>query len=302
MSDSNPAVSIAAVPGKRRDMLELARELDDRGYPEIHCPSIGDGLALCEAIALSTERVTVASAISPIYYRSPQEYAATTAFIHEISNGRFRFGIGVAHAPSLKPRGIDAGRPLEDTRAFVEQWRTVPRVGELPPIVLAALRPRMIALAGEIGDGLVFANGARTAMSSSLAALPDARRSDPAFFIGNMIPTCIDDDIEAARAVNRRTLSRYALLPNYRNYWMDSGYEDEMRAVEQCIADGRTDDVGACLSDAWLDDTTIAGPAARVRVEVERWRDAGITTPILVPSSTRGGQLDAFRELFAVYG
>ena len=50
-----------------------------------------------------------------------------------------------------------------------------------------------------------------------------------------MIPTCISDDIEAAKAVNRRTLASYLQLPNYRNYWKECGYVEEMAAVERAI-------------------------------------------------------------------
>ena len=153
----------------------------------------------------------------------------------------------------------------------------------------------------EIGDGMVFANAARSHMAFSLNCLPAARRIEPGFFIGNMIPTCVDDDLAAARAVNRRTLSSYVLLPNYRNYWREAGWVEEMDAVERCIAEQRVEHVGDCLSDAWLDDTTIAGPPSRVREELERWYAAGVTTPILVPSSVKGGQMEAFQELFAVF-
>ena len=135
----------------------------------------------------------------------------------------------------------------------------------------------MIALAGEIADGMVFANGARSHMAASLAALPAAKRDDPAFFIGNMIPTCISDDVEAAKAVNRKTLTRYALLPNYRNYWKEAGYVEEMEAVERAAAEKRLDDVPQYLSDRWLADCTLFGPAARVREGLEAWYAAGIT-------------------------
>jgi alkanesulfonate monooxygenase SsuD/methylene tetrahydromethanopterin reductase-like flavin-dependent oxidoreductase (luciferase family) len=301
MVDIRPSLSLAAVPGRRKAIIDVAIEAEKRGYPGIYCPSIGDSLALCEAIALVTERIDIATAITPIYFRQVEDYAPTVSFIHEISAGRFRFGIGVSHAPALTPRGLDGGKPLADTRHFVEQLKGVKRAGALPPIILAALRQKMIELSGEIADGLIFANAARSHMATSLAALPPAKSNSDSFFIGNMIPTCIDEDINLARAVNRKTLSRYALLPNYRNYWKEAGYMDDMLAVEACVAAGRLDDVGACLSDRWLDDTTIAGPPDRVREEVARWVEAGIKTPILVPSSTRGGQLEACEELFRVF-
>ena len=302
MNDYKPAISLAAVPGKRQQVIDLAKKAESLGYPGIYCPSIGDGLALCAAIALVTKKIEIATAITPIYFRQAADYAPTVSFIHEISGGRFRFGIGVSHAPALTPRGLDGGKPIADTRAFVEQLKAVPRAGALPPIILATLREKMIHLSSEIGDGMIFANGARSNIDAALAALPAAKAQSDAFFIGNMIPTCIDKDIDAARAVNRKTLTRYALLPNYRNYWKSAGYMDEMLAVEACIRADKLGEVSACLSDCWLDDTTISGPAERVREEVEKWLHAGIKTPILVPSSTSGGQIQACQELFNVFG
>lgn len=301
MSLEKPAVSIAAVPGKRRQIIDLAKEIEARGFAGIYCPSIGDGLALCEAIALVTDRIEIGTAITPIYFRQALEYAATVALINEIAPQRFRFGIGVSHAPALAPRGLDGSKPLADTRRFVEQLKATPRVGELPPIILATLREKMIRLADEIGDGVIFANGARSHMQKSLANLKPERAGDTDFFIGNMIPTCIDEDIERARAVNRKTLSYYVLLPNYRNYWKACGYTREMSAVEACVAQGKPEDVAACLSDEWLDDTTISGPPGRVKDELAKWYEAGIKTPILVPSSASGGQINAFGELFALF-
>ncbi len=296
---AKPALSLAAVPGRRKRTLELAREIEARGYSGIYCPSFGDGLALCEGLALSTSSIPFATTVTPIYYRQAEDYAQTISFIHELAEGRFSFGIGVAHAPSLATRGLQGGKPLADIRAFVERLRATPRAGALPPIILAGLRPRMIALAGEIADGLVFANAARSYMDTSLSALPQPR--SPEFFVGNMIPTCVHEDVDTARAVNRKTLSSYALLPNYRNYWREAGFAEEMDQVERCISNGETDRIGACLSDRWLDETTIAGPAGRVREQVQAWYDVGVKTPILVPSSANGGQMEAFQELFAVF-
>ena len=296
-----PAVSLAAVPGRRRATLELAREIERRGFAGIYCPSFGDGVALCEALAFSTERISFGTGIQPIYTRPAADFAQTTSFIHEISGGRFRFGIGVSHAPALARLGISGGKPIEDTRRFVEGLRSAPRAGELPPIVLATLRKRMISLAGEIAEGIMFANGARSHMADSLSVLPAAKRSDPSFFVGNMIPLCISDDREAAKQVNRRTLTGYVMLPNYRNYWKEAGYVEEMGAIEKALQAGERDRIPSLLSDRWLADTTIFGSAAQVREEVEQWYAAGIRTPILVPSSAVGNQMKAFEELFAAF-
>ncbi len=296
-----PAVSLAAVAGRRNATLELAREIEKRGFAGIYCASFGDGVALCEALAFMTEHIPFGTSIQPIYTRSAADIAQTAAFIHEVSGGRFRFGIGVSHEPALRRMGITPGKPLGDMRSYVDGLRAARRVGDLPPIVLATLRTKMIRLACEIGDGMVFANGARSHMHSSLSHVPEGRRADAEFFIGNMIPTCISDDVEAAKAVNRRTLTGYAMLPNYRNYWKEAGYTEEMEAIEKALRAGERDQIPSLLSDRWLADTTLFGTVAQVREGVEAWYEAGIRTPILVPSSAAGNQFKAFEELFQAF-
>ena len=116
-----------------------------------------------------------------------------------------------------------------------------------------------------------------------------------------MVPACISDDRAAAAAVNRKTLTSYVKLPNYQNYWIEAGYEKEMAAIRAAIARNDDDAVRAAMSDRWLSDVTLFGPAKDVRDGVEAWRAAGVRTVILVPSSTRGGQLQAFEELMAAF-
>jgi alkanesulfonate monooxygenase SsuD/methylene tetrahydromethanopterin reductase-like flavin-dependent oxidoreductase (luciferase family) len=301
MSDTLPAISLVAVPGRRQQTLDLAREIERRGFAGIYVPSIFSNMAQCVALALATKSIRFATAIAPIYGRVTEDFAQATAYIHEISDGRFAFGIGVAHGPSHVRMGVTPGKPLGDIRAFVEEMRSFEGIGALPPIILAALRKRMVALAGEIAEGLIFANASRSHMRQSLSALPAEKRADPDFLVANMIPTCITDDVETGKAVNRRTLTRYAMLPNYRNYWKEAGYVDEMTAVEAAIAAGRQADIPGLLSDRWLADNTLFGPAAKVREGIEAWREAGVSTPVIVPSSASGNQLTALNELFAAF-
>jgi len=301
VTQRKPALSLAAVPGRRKATLELATEIERRGFTGIYCPSMADGMALCEALAFVTETIPFGTSIAPIYTRPPLDYAQNASFIHEVSGGRFSFGIGVSHVPSMTRMGKTGGKPLSDTRDFVSAFLEAPRVGERPPVILATLRKKMIALAGEISDGMVFANGARSHMATSLEALPAARRDDENFYIANMIPTCISDDLEAAKAINRRTLTPYAMLPNYRNYWKEAGYVEEMAAIEAAIDAGDNERIPSLFSDRWLADTTLFGTVAQIRDGLDAWYDTGIRTPILVPSSAVGNQMVAFEEMFAAF-
>jgi alkanesulfonate monooxygenase SsuD/methylene tetrahydromethanopterin reductase-like flavin-dependent oxidoreductase (luciferase family) len=297
-----PAVSLAAVPGRRRATIEVSQRLEREGFSGLYCPSLGDGLGLCEALAFTTREIPFGTSIANIYARHPSDYAQSAAFIHEVSGGRFRFGVGVSHGPAHDRLGVNPGKPLADVRRFVKQIETWSKqAGELPPIVLATLRKGMVALAGEIAQGAVWANAARAHMSTSLGHLPPAARQDPTFFIANMVPTCIDDDRAAAAAVSRRALTGYVKLPNYQNYWIEAGFEDEMQAIRRAIAAGEEERIPGLMSDRWLSEVTLYGSPAEVRDGVEAWYETGITTLIVVPSSARGNQMAALQQLIDLY-
>jgi alkanesulfonate monooxygenase SsuD/methylene tetrahydromethanopterin reductase-like flavin-dependent oxidoreductase (luciferase family) len=295
-----PAVSLAASPGRRLRTIELARDIEAHGFPGVYCPSFGDAMGLCLSIAQATTTLEIGTSIQPIYLQHPAALATSACYLHEIAGGRFRLGVGVTHGPVIERLGVETGRPLSDMRAYVQAMRAAAEhMGGLPPVVLATLRDKMVALSAEIADGAVWANGSLSRMGHSIALVP-AERREAGFWIGNMIPTVIDDDLEAARARNRKTLQGYVALPNYRNYWIEAGYEAEMHAVQAAIDARDTNGVTAAMSDAWLDDCTLSGPAGRVRDGVEAWFDAGVT-PIVVPSSTSGGQASAVAELFDAF-
>jgi alkanesulfonate monooxygenase SsuD/methylene tetrahydromethanopterin reductase-like flavin-dependent oxidoreductase (luciferase family) len=300
-----PAITLVATPGRRREALDVALEVERRGFAGIYVPSFLDGMGFCEALALTTSELRFGTTIANIYTRHPSEYAATAALIHELSGGRFHFGVGVSHGPTHEALGVSVGKPLRETREFVAGVRAAAEgrtgVGTLPPIVLATLRQKMVELASEIAEGAVWANAARSAMPASLAHLRPEQRDGDGFYIGNMIPTCITDDKQAAATVMRRTLLTYVQLPNYQNYWIEAGYEEEMEAIRAAVAAGDTGRIPELMSDRWLQDVTLHGSAAEVREGVEAWRAAGVTTPILVPSSTSGGQWKAIQEVFAAF-
>jgi hypothetical protein len=115
-----------------------------------------------------------------------------------------------------------------------------------------------------------------------------------------MIPTVIDDDVEAAAAVNRKTLDVYLRLPNYRNYWRAAGYGEGLERVEAALTNGERDGLAVLMGDDWLADCTLYGPAADVRRGLAAWAELGVH-PIAVMSSTSGGQVHAVGELFSAF-
>ena len=299
VSPALPALSVIASPSKRLAILDIAVEAERRGFAGLACPGVGGNMALCASIAHLTSTIPFWTSIQPIYLSHPLELAAAAGYLHEVSGGRFRLGLGVSHAPMLERMGLATGKPLTDIREYVAAVRRAERsAGALPPILLAALRDRMLDLAVEIADGALWANASLTHTPTQIARIPVARRE--AMQLANMVPTVIDDDLVAARAVHRRTLGGYVTLPNYRNYWKLAGHEEAMTAIEAALEAGDRDAVTTAMSDRWIDDCTISGGPRVVRDKLAAWAATGLT-PIAVMSSTTGGQAKAIRQLFDLY-
>ncbi|GEL20627.1 hypothetical protein PA7_44640 [Pseudonocardia asaccharolytica DSM 44247 = NBRC 16224] len=162
-----------------RELGSLARRAEQAGYAAVFLAEGGsDVLALCPAVIEATERVVVGTAIANAHLRPPALAAMTAATLDEQSGGRFVLGLGVA-TPALNHHQLGLPRvpPLAMLRDYVGVVRAVHRgetydgpvyrlAAPLPldrpparprvPVYLAALRPRMAALAGEIADGVVL--------------------------------------------------------------------------------------------------------------------------------------------------
>ena len=294
-----PALAVIGTPTKRNTILELAAEAERRGFAGLASPGVHGNLALCGSLAHVTKTIPFWTSIQPIYHGHPVEVAITAGHLHEVSGGRFRLGIGVSHEPAMNRLGINTGKPLHDMAEYVAAMRAATRpAGPLPPIYMATLRDRMLDLALAEADGAIWANASRRYMPTQIARVEAAARDN--FILANMVPTVIDADLDAARATHRRTLVTYVSLPNYRNYWKQAGYEEEMITIEQAIAEGDRDRLPFLMTDAWLDDCTISGSAHAVRERLDDWMSLGVQ-PIAVMSSTTGGQAVAIGELFAAY-
>lgn len=229
--------------------------------------------------------------------------ASTAAHIHEISNGRFALGLGVSHGPVIDRLGATTATPFADIKNYLATMKAQERFsGDLPPIYLAALRNKMMHLASEISNGAIWANASRKSIAAQIAQLPDSKRNN--MFLANMIPTVISEDVEAARAIHRKTLVGYVTLPNYRNYWRACGYGEQIDAFEKILSESakesRNAEIISAMDNEWLDDCTISGDVDTVRERLYGWSQIGVL-PIAVMSSTSGGQAQAISQLFDAF-
>ena len=121
MPDALPALNLIAEPGRRRATLDTAREIERRGFAGISVSSSFGNMSQCVGLALATERIAFATAIAPIYAQSVDEFTQTCAYLHEVSGGRFQFGIGIAHAPAHVRMEVKPDKPLGDIRVFLSR-------------------------------------------------------------------------------------------------------------------------------------------------------------------------------------
>src|SRR5262249_11122550 len=125
--------------------------------------SFNDSLAYAQAIAASTTRLKVGTAITNVYLRHPSLLAQQAAAVQAFSNGRLLLGLGVGHRVVNASLGIEMGDPLAKLREVVETLRAgwtkgpfQPRNETPPTVLVAAIASTAIEMAGAIADGVIF--------------------------------------------------------------------------------------------------------------------------------------------------
>jgi probable F420-dependent oxidoreductase len=202
---------------------EVVAEMERLGYGTLWYGEAVSREAFAQgAIYLSAgTRLVVASGIANIYARDPQAMAAGGKALAEAWPGRFILGIGVSHAPLVAARGHAYVRPVATMRRYLEGMEAAAWRGPdapLPPIVLAALGPRMAALAAERTAG-AYPYFTTTA---HVRAIRGQMGPDP--FLAADLPVVLAGDRAAARAVGDRHTGVYLGLENYRNNLLRLGW------------------------------------------------------------------------------
>jgi len=306
------------------DRVRLAEEL---GFDSVFTTHIAgrDSLSLLMAYASVTERVRLGTGVVPIFSRTPASMAQTTATIDEFSGGRMVLGIGVSHKVTVENwYGGKIEKPVTQMREYATILRAI-FGGEAPPegrffsthfqfmgyaarpdmpIYIAALSPNMLRLAGEIGDGVMLwlcnPDYIRDVVVPTVSEGRErAGKSLEGFDIVPAVTVGLTDDIEGARATMRQELVTYASLPFYRAMLERSGFADDLAAFDEGMQAGDVERAKAGLSDELLSSLAGLGPAEDVRAAVERYRDAGATSPSIggLPGGDFDGALRAVAEL-----
>ncbi len=291
--------------------FERVERAESLGYEAAYCTQVAgrDALTVMTAYAMRTQRIRLGTGVVPIYTRTPATMAQTSVTIDELSGGRFTLGIGVSHRPVVEGwYGQTIDKPASEMREYVaivrailrgedppegEKWRTgfhLMGVDTRPnlPIYVAALSPRMLRLAGEIADGVILWLCAPDYIRDVVvpevrAGREKAGRTLDGFDIVAAVPSGMVDDTGVAWSAMRRDLLTYFSLPFYRAMIEGSGFGEEIAAFDAAAGAGDGDAMQAAISDAFLTALTAVGDADAVRAGVQRYLDAGATSPCVGP-------------------
>ena len=233
-------------------VAEAAAELDELGYGAIWVPeTVGrDPLLLCAQLLAASPRISAATGIASIYARGPLAMAAAWKTLGEAFPGRFLLGLGVSHAPMVE--GVHQQPytpPVATMQRFLDAMDTAiytaPPPDPMPGRVLAALGPRMLALAAARTDGAhpYLVPPEHTALAR--AALGDGALLAPEQTV------VLETDPDVARGIARDFARAYLRLPNYANNLLRLGYTEEEldagddRVVDAVVAWGDVDTIRA---------------------------------------------------------
>ncbi|TMD86635.1 MAG: TIGR03620 family F420-dependent LLM class oxidoreductase [Chloroflexi bacterium] len=245
---------------------EVAAEIEKLGFGTLwYGESIGrEAFAQAGIFLTATSHMVVASGIANIWARDPMAMAAGGRTLAEAWPRRFILGLGVSHAPMVAARGHDYRRPVTAMREYLDRmsqasWRG-PEV-ELPPIVLAALGPRMVALAAE------RTAGAYPYFTTTEHVRQVREQLGKDAFLAADLPVVVAADRPQARTIGNAHMSLYLRTENYLNNLLRLGWN--------------SDDLEPPGSDRLFDAVVAWGDVAAIRDRIDGHVAAGADQVVL---------------------
>ncbi len=294
------------LPGVALDRQRaLVESLPDLGYTDVWSSEV-DGADAFTPLVLASQwapALRLGTAVVPVFTRGPALLAQSAATLAGLAPGRVALGLGSSSEVIVSDwNGLDFARPYQrvrDTLRFlraalsgakvsqryasfeVRNFRLANPPATAPQLLVAALRPGMLGLAGREADGAVLnwlsADDVRTVAPLVSAAAPAGTSREIAARIF-VVPTA---DAEAARAVGRQLIAAYLNVPVYRAFHEWLGRGEALRGLWTAWAAGDRRGALAAVPDSVVDDLVVHGAPEQCREHLARYLAAGVTTPVI---------------------
>jgi probable F420-dependent oxidoreductase len=297
---------------------ELVAELPDLGYTDVWSSEVdgADGFTPLVLASVWAPALRLGTAIAPVFTRGPATLAQSAAALAAAAPGRVAIGIGASSDVIVERwNGAAFDRPLQrvrDTARFLraalagqkvtERYETfavegfrLSLVPEPPPrLLIAALRPGMLRLAGRESDGAILN---WLAPGDVATVTPYVHAAGPGREIAARIFVAATADAEAGRALGRRALAAYLNVPVYRAFHEWLGRGERLAPMWAAWEAGDRRAALAALDDDLVDDLVVHGSPEACRERVGRYVEAGVQTPILALLPAGGDLRETVRGL-----
>jgi coenzyme F420-dependent oxidoreductase len=295
MTDREIHLPVAAQEGVE-DLVALTRRAEDRGYERAWLPETWgrDAASTLAVLAERTDEIELGTSIANVYSRSPALLGQTAATLQEVSDGRFRLGIGPSGPAVIEGwHGVEFDRPLRRTRECVEIIKAViagdpvEHDGDVfslsgfrlrcdppdspPPVDAAGMGPKAVELAGRFADGWHATTFTRDGLRDRLEDLrrgADLGDRDPADVRTTLsLPACALEDGERARRLAAQHLAFYVggMGTYYRDSLVRQGHEDLANDIAAAWASGERDRAVELVDENLLGDLAAAGTPEAAR-------------------------------------
>jgi alkanesulfonate monooxygenase SsuD/methylene tetrahydromethanopterin reductase-like flavin-dependent oxidoreductase (luciferase family) len=274
------------------EVVEVVRTAEETGYEALFLPEVGgrEPFATLGALAAATERLGLATGVVPVATRSPLVTAMAAATVHEVSGGRMILGLGTGPAgpgalERLRAHVAAVRRLLAGDRVEVEgrPARLLLELPSPPPIWIAALGPKAMAMAGEIADGAILnwcpPERAALARERVREGAERAGRDPAGVTIAVYVRACLGPDEDAALAALRLQAGLYASYPAYRRQFAQLGLAELADRAAAAHAAGRPEGV----PEALVRTLCLLGDPGPARGRLEAYREAGADLPVVYP-------------------
>ena len=309
MSEKRIAVTLPAGP-RISDTVDRIRWAEENGIPDAWFSDSGapDTLTQVAGIAQHTSSIRIGTAVTPVYTRSPSVLAASANVIGQLLPERFILGLGSSSQTIMGQfNGIPLEKPLTRVRetaelvkimltgaktdydgetVFSRGYRQAP-MDNPPPVYLAALRPKMIEMAAEVGDGVIFNLWPKAALPKvmeHIAIGAQAAGKNPADVeIVNRAMVLCTDDKDYGRNLFRAAFGPYYATPVYNNFLAWAGYTDAAAQIAEGWAAKDRNKTASAMSDEMIDEIAIIGNEDEIQARIQADADGGVDTHIIAP-------------------